>query len=330
MRQRILTGDRPTGQLHIGHYFGSLKDRVALQHEFDTFILVADVQALTDNFETPNIIKQHVFEVVLDNLAVGINPNTATFVIQSMIPEIAELTVFYSNLVSISRLQQNPTVKTELKQKQALFKQSISYGFLGYPISQAADITAFQATVVPVGDDQLPQLEQTREIVRKFNRIYGETLTEPVGRYGAFPRVKGLDGKNKMSKSLNNAIFLADSATTIQEKVMQAVTDPKKVRLKDKGKPEHCTVFEYHRMFDSECSQIKSECEAGTRGCVFCKKQLANQITNALEPIHERRESYAKQLPHIKNLVLEDTTKAKALAAETLERVKTAMQLNYA
>jgi tryptophanyl-tRNA synthetase len=243
MRPRILTGDRPTGQLHIGHYFGSLQERVTLQHEFDTFILVADVQALTDNFEQPQKVKANVFEVVLDNLAVGIEPNLATFVIQSMIPEIAELTVFYSNLVTIARLQQNPTVKSEIQQKRELFKHSVSYGFLGYPVSQAADITAFKAQLVPVGDDQLPQLEQTRDIVRKFNRLYGDTLVEPQGKYSAFPRVKGLDGKAKMSKSLNNAIFLADKPELIKEKVKQAVTDPQKIRLKDAGNPDRCSVF---------------------------------------------------------------------------------------
>jgi len=329
MRQRMLTGDRPTGQLHIGHYFGSLENRVALQDQFDTFILIADVQALTDHFEDPETVKANVFEVVLDNLAAGIDPNTSTFLIQSMIPQIAELTVFYSNLVTVSRLQQNPTVKTEIKQKQALFKHSVSYGFLGYPISQAADITAFQASIVPVGDDQLPQLEQAREIVRKFNRTYADTLTEPKGHYSTFPRVKGLDGKSKMSKSLGNAIFLADTPEVTQEKVMKAVTDPAKVRLKDKGNPDHCTVFEYHNMFKSDTELIKDECQKGARGCVFCKQQLSQTINKSLEPLRAKRQHYNKQLADVKALVFEGTNKAQDVAQDTLERVKSVMQIRY-
>ncbi len=329
MRKRILTGDRPTGQLHIGHYFGSLQDRVQLQDSFDTFILIADVQALTDNFEHPERIKENLFEVVLDNLAVGIDPEKVSFVIQSMIPEIAELTVLYSNLVSVSRLEQNPTVKSEIKQKQSLFKDSVTYGFLGYPVSQAADITAFQAELVPVGNDQLPMLEQTRDIVRKFNRIYSTTLIEPQAKLGAFPRVKGLDGSKKMSKSLNNAIFLADTPDRITQKVMSAVTDPNKLRLKDKGNPDLCTVFEYHSMFASNTQEIKSECQAGTRGCVFCKKQLSQTITETLNPIYEKRLSYQKDLQSVKELVFEGTQKAKIIAAQTLKQVKNAMQINY-
>ncbi len=325
---RILTGDRPTGQLHIGHYFGSLKERVALQHDFETFILIADVQALTDNFEQPEIVRQNVFEGVLDNLAVGIDPHRSTFVIQSCIPEIAELTVFYGNLVTVSRLQQNPTVKTEVKQKQALFKQSVTYGFLGYPVSQAADITAFQADLVPVGKDQLPMLEQTREIVRKFNRIYGDALPEPQAKLGAFPRVKGLDGNAKMSKSLNNAIFLADESEVIQEKVMKAVTDPNKNRLKDAGNPDVCTVIEYHQMFGNAI-EVKKECLSGARGCVFCKKQLAQNISATLEPIQEKRRSYQNNLSSVKDMVFEGTQQARVCAQETLTKVKTAMQLNY-
>ncbi len=329
MRKRILTGDRPTGQLHIGHYFGSLQNRVILQDEFDTFILIADVQALTDNFEHPERIKENLFEGVLDNLAVGMKPEKATFVIQSMIPEIAELTVLYSNLVSVSRLEQNPTVKAEIKQKQNLFKDSVSYGFLGYPVSQAADITAFQAKLVPVGKDQLPMLEQAREIVRKFNRIYSDTLLEPQAKLGSFPRVKGLDGNNKMSKSLNNAIFLADTPELISQKVMSAVTDPNKLRLKDKGNPDLCTVFEYHSMFASNTQEIKSECQVGSRGCVFCKKQLSQTITETLNPIYETRKRYEKNLSSVKEIVFEGTQKAKTIAAQTLSQVKNAMQINY-
>ena len=205
-KERILTGDRPTGKLHIGHYFGSLQNRVKMQDEYDTFVLVADVQALTDNFNNPEKVEKNVKEIVMDNLAVGIDPNKTTIVLQSMIPEIAELTVFYSNLVTVSRLQRNPTVKTEIAQKKELFGESVTYGFLGYPVSQAADITAFEGKVVPVGEDQLPLIEQTREIVRKFNSIYGETLVEPKAALSEHKRIKGLDGNEKMGKSLGNAI----------------------------------------------------------------------------------------------------------------------------
>ncbi len=281
MKPRILTGDRPSGQLHIGHYFGSLTERALLQDTHDTFVLIADVQALTDNFEHPERVRRSVLEVALDNLAVSIDPEKATLVIQSLIPEIAELTVFYANLVSLARLRQNPTVKTEIQQKRDLFKHSVSYGFLGYPISQAADITAFAADLVPVGDDQLPQLEQTREIVRKFNAIYGPTLKEPQAKLGRFPRVKGLDGGGKMSKSLGNAIYLADSPETTAAKAARAVTDPAKVRLRDPGHPEVCTVFSYHQMFSPGALEtIAQECRSGARGCVFCKRQLAANINN--------------------------------------------------
>ena len=306
-----------------------LQERVKLQDEFDTFILIADVQALTDHFHEPELVRRHVFEVVLDNLAAGIEPEKVTFVIQSMIPEIAELTVFFSNLVSLSRLRQNPTVKTEIALKKELFGNSVSYGFLGYPISQAADITVFNADLVPVGEDQMPQLEQTRELVRKFNRIYGETLTLPEGKYGIFPRVKGLDGKAKMSKSLNNAIFLADSPTQIEAKVQGALTDPQKLRVNDAGHPEICTVFTYHQMFSPGIEELAGECRAGSRGCRFCKAQLTAKIIETLAPIRERREAFAQNLSEVKDLVSEGTARAKRVASETLNRVKDAMTIQY-
>ena len=231
--KRILTGDRPTGRLHIGHYFGSLKSRVALQDKFETYIEVADVQALTDNFNNPDKVKQNVSQIVMDYLSVGIDPNKLTILLQSQIPEIAELTVFYSNLVTIARLQRNPTVKTEIAQKKDLFGESVTYGFLGYPVSQAADITAFDASYVPVGEDQLPLIEQCREIVRKFNSIYGETLREPVAVMSTAGRIKGLDGNEKMGKSLGNALYLSDDLQTITEKVMSALTDPARIKKDD-------------------------------------------------------------------------------------------------
>lgn len=328
MKQRILTGDRPTGRLHIGHYFGALEARVKLQDTYDTFVLIADVQALTDHFTEPEKVRENVLEVALDNLAVGIDPNISTFVIQSQIPAIAELTVFYSNLVSLARLQQNPTVKREIGEKEHLFKHSVSYGFLGYPISQAADITAFQADLVPVGEDQMPQLEQTREIVRKFNRIYGPTLKEPEAKLGNFPRVRGLDGRAKMSKSLANAIYLADPPEAIQDKVRTTVTDPHKVRKHDPGRPEVCTVYSYHRMFSQDAlATIHNECTKGTRGCVFCKQQLAESIDATLAPIRDRRATFATKPDTVKELLLDGTARAKRVADDTLAQVKHAMGL---
>ena len=236
----VLTGDRPTGKLHIGHYFGSLKTRVELQEsgKYDTYILIADVQALTDNFNNPEKVRKNVREVAMDYLSVGIDPSKTTIYIQSMIPEVAELTVYYSNLVTIARLQRNPTVKTEIAQKRDVFGESVTYGFLGYPVSQAADITAFEGKLVPVGEDQLPLIEQCREIVRKFNSIYGEVLVEPEAVLSNTKRIKGLDGNEKMGKSLGNAIYLSDSEEEITKKVMGAVTDPNRIRKDDLGNPD--------------------------------------------------------------------------------------------
>lgn len=287
----MLTGDRPTGRLHIGHYFGSLKNRVKMQDEYDEcYILVADVQALTDNFNNPEKVRDNIKEVVMDYLSVGIDPKKATIYLQSMIPEVAELTVFYSNLVTIARLERNPTVKTEIAQKREVFGESVTYGFLGYPVSQAADITAFDATVIPVGEDQLPLIEQTREIVRKFNNIYGEILREPEAYLTENKRIKGLDGNEKMGKSLGNAIYLSDSEEEITRKVMGAVTDPARIKKDDKGNPDVCMVAYYHNLFSSEdeCKTVCSECREGARGCVACKKQLAKNIIETLRPIQEK------------------------------------------
>ncbi len=264
--KRILTGDRPTGKLHIGHYFGSLQSRVKLQDKYETFIEVADVQALTDNFNNPEKVKRNVNEVLMDQLSIGIKPEKVTFFLQSMIPQIAELTVFYSNLVTIARLQRNPTVKTEIAQKREIFGESVTYGFLGYPVSQAADITAFEASIIPVGEDQLPLIEQCREIVRKFNSIYGETLKEPEAYLAQNKRIKGLDGNEKMGKSLGNAIYLADSNDEITKKVMNAVTDPKRIKKDDLGNPNVCMVAYYHNLFTKdEYENICDECKKGKR-----------------------------------------------------------------
>ena len=330
MRKIILTGDRPTGQLHIGHLFGSLLNRVKLQNEYETYIMIADVQALTDNFENPDKVRKNVIEVAMDNLAVGIDPKLSTIFIQSLIPEIAELTVFYSNLVTISRLQRNPTVKEEIKQKEELFKDSVTYGFLGYPVSQSADITAFEADLVPVGEDQLPMIEQTRDIVKKFNHIYGETLKAPKALIGNHGRIKGLDGNSKMGKSLNNAIYLADSPEIIEQKVKKALTDPNKIKLNDKGNPDICNVFYYHQIFkSSNLDTIKSECQKGERGCVQCKKELTENIINFLKPIQEKRKHYEERPELVEKILQDGTKKARIKTQETIKKVKQAMKLDY-
>ena len=330
MKKIILTGDRPTGQLHIGHLFGSLLKRVELQDQYDSYIMVADVQALTDNFNNPQKVRDNVFEVVLDNLAVGIDPNKSTIFIQSMIPEIAELTIFYSNLVTVSRLQRNPTVKEEIKQKKELFKDSVTFGFLGYPVSQAADITAFGADLVPVGEDQLPMIEQTKEIVKKFNSIYGNILKEPEALIGSVGRVKGLDGNTKMGKSLNNAIYLADEPEIIEQKVKKALTDTKKIKIDDKGNPNDCMVYYYHKIFSQDnLRNIETECKSGKRGCVHCKKELSENIIKYLEPIREKRKYYQNKPELVREIIENGTKKAKIMASETLKKVKEGMKINY-
>ena len=332
-KKRILTGDRQTGRLHIGHYFGSLQKRVEMQNSglYDPYILVADVQALTDNFNNPDKVRKNVREVVMDYLSVGIDPEKSTIFIQSMIPEIAELTVFYSNLVTIARLERNPTVKTEIAQKRELFGESVTYGFLGYPVSQAGDITAFSGELVPVGEDQLPLIEQCREIVRKFNSIYGEVLIEPEAILSSGKRIKGLDGNVKMGKSLGNAIYLSDSPEEITRKVMSAVTDPKRIKKDDLGNPDVCMVAYYHQLFTEkeEYENVCKECRAGTRGCVACKKQLAQNIIKTLEPIREKRKYYEEHPELVDKILIEGTQKARKEAQETMKKVKRAMKLDY-
>ena len=329
----VLTGDRPTGKLHIGHYFGSLKTRVELQESgnYDQYILIADVQALTDNFSNPEKVRKNVREVAMDYLSVGIDPSKTTIYIQSMIPEVAELTVYYSNLVTIARLQRNPTVKTEIAQKKALFGESVTYGFLGYPVSQAADITAFEGKLVPVGEDQLPLIEQCREIVRKFNSIYGEVLVEPEAVLSNTKRIKGLDGNEKMGKSLGNAIYLSDSEEEITKKVMGAVTDPNRIRKDDLGNPDICMVAYYHNLFTpkEELSKICEECRAGKRGCVACKRELAKNIIETLKPIREKREYYEAHPELVDKILMEGTEKARKKAKETMAKVRKAMKLDY-
>jgi len=332
-RKRILTGDRPTGKLHIGHYFGSLKTRVELQEsgKYDPYILIADVQALTDNFNNPEKVRKNVREVAMDYLSIGIEPEKTTIYIQSMIPEVAELTVFYSNLVTIARLQRNPTVKTEIAQKKEIFGESVTYGFLGYPVSQAADITAFEGELVPVGEDQLPLIEQCKEIVRKFNSIYGDVLKEPEAVLSKSKRIKGLDGNEKMGKSLGNAIYLSDSEEEITKKVMSAVTDPNRIKKDDLGNPDICMVAYYHNLFSSKevCNTVCSECKAGKRGCVACKKELATNIIEYLRPIREKRKYYEEHIEEVDEILKKGTEKARETAKETMKKVKNAMMLNY-
>ena len=332
-KKRIVTGDRPTGRLHIGHYFGSLKKRIELQNsgEYNQYILIADVQALTDNFNNPEKVSKNVRELAIDYLSCGIDPEKTTIYIQSMIPEVAELTVFYSNLVTIARLQRNPTVKTEIAQKRDLFGESVTYGFLGYPVSQAADITALEGEFIPVGEDQLPLIEQCREIVRKFNSIYGDVLVEPKEVLSEGKRIKGLDGNEKMGKSLGNAIYLSDSEEEISKKVMGAVTDPARVKKDDKGNPDICMVAYYHKLFTKtdDVKTVCEECRAGTRGCVACKKQLIKNISEELKPIREKRAYYEAHPEIIDKVLIEGTKKAQMTAKEVMKKVKKAMKLDY-
>lgn len=330
----ILTGLRPTGNLHLGHYFGAGQNYVKLQNDYDFYLEIADVQALTDNFNNPEKVRKNVYEITKDLLAIGMDPDKAHIFIQSKIPEIAELTVYYSNLVTVARLERNPTVKTEIAQKKELFGndgESITYGFLGYPVSQAADITAFDGEKLPVGDDQLPLIEQCREIVRKFNSIYGETLKEPEQVLSNVTRVKGLDGNDKMGKSLGNAIYLVDDEETISKKVMGAVTDPNKIKKDDPADPDVCMVYYYHKLVnnDDNVKKICSECKNGSRGCVQCKRELIAAMNEFLTPIKEKRKYYDEHPEVVDKILKEGTEAAKAKAEEQMKKVRKAMKIDY-
>lgn len=330
----ILTGDRPTGKLHIGHYVGSLQNRVKLQNsgDYESYIMIADQQALTDNARDPEKIRNSLIQVALDYLAVGIDPQKSTILVQSQIPALSELTMHYLNLVTVSRLERNPTVKTEIKQKN--FGQSVPAGFFIYPVSQAADITAFKATTVPVGEDQEPMLEQTREIVRSFNNIYGEVLVEPEGY---FPpegegRIPGLDGNAKMSKSLNNAIYLSDDADTVQKKVMSMYTDPTHVHVEDPGHVEGNTVFTYLDIFDDDkqkVADLKAQYQHGGLGDVKIKRYLNDVLQAVLDPIRARRAQYEQDIPGVYQILKEGSEKANQVANQTLKEVVEKMGLNY-
>lgn len=345
MQKIILTGDRPTGRLHVGHYAGSLKERVELQNsgQFDkVFIMIADAQALTDNAEHPEKVRENVLEVALDYLACGIDPEKSTIFIQSAVPQLTELTAYYMNLVTVSRVQRNPTVKTEIKMRN--FEASIPVGFFVYPISQAADITAFRATAVPVGEDQLPMLEQCKEIVNKFNSVYGETLTEPeiiLPSNKACLRLPGIDGKAKMSKSLGNCIYLSDEADVIKKKIMSMFTDPNHVRVEDPGKVEGNPVFIYLDAFSrpehfaeflpeyASLDELKAHYQRGGLGDVKVKKFLNNVMQAELAPIRERRHMWEQRLDEVKLILKQGSETARAAAAETLHDVRAAMQINY-
>ena len=334
MKKTILTGLRPTGNLHLGHLFGAGQNYIKMQNDYEFFLEIADVQALTDNFNNPEKVRKNVSEITIDLLSIGLDSEKVNFFIQSKIPEIAELTVFYSNLVTVARLERNPTVKTEIAQKKELFGnngESITYGFLGYPVSQAADITAFDGEVVPVGEDQLPLLEQCREIVRKFNSIYGETLKEPQAILSDTKRVKGLDGNDKMGKSLGNAIFLNDSEDIIKKKIMGAVTDPNKIKKDDPANPDICMVYYYHNLVNKNENKEKicRECKKGERGCVQCKKELMEAMNNFLQPIKEKRKYYEEHPEIVKEILDKGTKKAKEKAETQMKNVKKAMKIDY-
>lgn len=345
MEKIILTGDRPTGRLHVGHYVGSLRRRVELQNSGEyskIFIMIADAQALTDNIENPEKVRQNIIEVALDYLSCGLDPAKSNILIQSQIPELCELTFYYMDLVTVARLQRNPTVKSEIQMRN--FEASIPVGFFTYPISQAADITAFKATTVPVGEDQLPMIEQTREIVRKFNSVYDEVLVEPsalISTNQACLRLPGIDGKAKMSKSLGNCIYLSDSEADVKKKIMSMYTDPEHLLVSDQGHLEGNTVFTYLDAFCkpehferylpdyANLDELKAHYTRGGLGDVKVKKFLNNIIQEELEPIRKRRKEYEKDIPEVYNILRKGTEAAREVAAQTLSEVKSAMKINY-
>lgn len=325
MMKRILTGDRTTGKLHLGHFVGSLQNRVRLQAEYETFILLADVQALTTHFNNPELINESIYDVAIDNLSVGLDPDKVTFIQQSHISAIAELTVFFSMLVSVNALRHNPTVKTEAKQYGY---NDLSYGFLGYPVSQAADITFCNADLVPVGDDQLPHMEQARKIVRRFNDLYGETLKIPKELLSDTPRLAGLDGNSKMGKSLGNAVNLSDSEDEVTEKVKSAITDTKRISILDKGNPDVCMISKYQKALNpEEYDNICNMCRSASIGCVACKKLLYTKLNNILAPMRERRLYYESNKNKVRELIIYGTEKANKIGEETMQSVKRAMQI---
>jgi len=322
---RILTGDRPTGRLHLGHYVGSLKSRVELQDMYDTWIEIADVQALTTHFEKPELIEQSIYEVAMDNLSVGLDPEKITLLQQSQITSIAELTIFYSMIVSCNQLRHNPTIKTEAKNYGY---SDLTYGFLGYPVSQAADITFCNASLVPVGEDQIPHIELARKIVRKFNDLYGTHIIEPDYKVSSTGRLSGLDGNEKMGKSLGNAIYLSDPPEAIWDKVRNAVTDPARISVKIPGHPDICNVYKYHTVFNKpEAEDICQRCKGAQIGCVACKKRLNEVLNNLLDPIREKRHYYEEHKDVVKELIMEGSKRANEVGNANIADIKAHMHV---
>lgn len=334
--KRILTGDRTTGRLHLGHFVGSLQSRVSLQNDYDTFILLADVQALTTHFQNPELINDSIYQVAMDNLAVGLDPEKITLVQQSQITAIAELTVFYSMLTTVNHLLINPTIKSESRnygfgENDGDFQYDFSkltYGFLGYPVSQTADITFCNADLVPVGEDQLPHIEFSRKLVRRFNEMYGTSITEPQAKLSSTGRLCGLDGNAKMGKSLGNAIYLSDDAKTVSQKVMQAVTDTNRISVKIPGNPDVCTVYTYHKTFNpDEAGNVCSMCKNAQIGCVACKRMLAEKLNAIMDPIREKRAFYESHRSDVKDLIVSGTAKANSIGNEMIADVKDHMHV---
>jgi tryptophanyl-tRNA synthetase len=326
MKKRILTGDRPTNRLHIGSYAGSLQNRVRLQQEYDCFFIIADYQFLTDHLKETAMMEHNINQVLLDWLSVGLDPEKSTFFIQSMVPEIAELTMYFSMLVSLARVQRNPTVKEEFKASRL---SSISYGFVGYPVSQAADILCVRAHLVPVGDDNLPHVEQTREIARTFNGLFKEVFPIPEALLGTVARLPGLDGR-KMGKSTGNAIFLSDTAGEVSRKVNLAITDPARIRATDAGHPDICNVYQYHLAFNTaEALQIEEDCSKGSISCVTCKHNLAEKLNSFLEPIREKRTYFEARPSILRNGIREGNRRARDEAKETIRLVREAVHTEY-
>ncbi len=330
IKEIVLTGDRPTGPLHLGHYVGSLKQRLILQEKYKQYIMLADIQALTDNFEHPEKVRENVLQVALDYLSIGIDPKKSTIFIQSLIPQIAELTIFFLNLVTVNRLKRNPTVKEEIKQKG--FGERLPAGFLTYPVSQAADITIVKGSIVPVGADQLPMIEQTNEIIRSFNRIYKKVFPEAKALISAVPRLPGTDGKAKMSKSLGNTIFLSDSDDLVVQKVMSMYTDPSHIHVSDPGKIEGNVVFTYLDIFDpnkQEVTQMKEQYSRGGLGDVSVKKRLIEVLNSFLDPIRAQRNVFAQDSQAVMKIILDGTQKTRVVAEKTMREVREAMHLDY-
>src|SRR6202050_3871054 len=330
MQKRILTGDRPTGPLHLGHYVGSLANRVRLQNEYDTYILIADVQALTDNFEHPEKLEANIFEVALDYLAVGLDPEKAKFVVQSMVPELTELTIYLMTLVTVATLERNPTVKEEIKQRN--FAKGTPVGFYTYPISQAADITIFKAELVPVGEDQLPMIEQAREIVRRFNRLYRRVLIEPKAMLGQMARLPGPDGGATLSQSVGNTIALGDPTEVVRKRVMSMFTDPTRIHPTDPGHVEGNPVFTYHDVFNpdkAEVEELQERYRKGTVGDSEKKQKRFIALDAFLKPIRERRLEFAAKPATVREIIMEGTRKGRAVAHSTMAEVRDAMKLSY-